>query len=50
MIKINFLSEEGFSPGATEPAGSGFPPARQAAIFLTSLLASLAVVGTLYWF
>jgi Tfp pilus assembly protein PilN len=50
MIKINFLSEEGASRAATEPAGPGLPPARQAAIFLTSLLVSLAVAGAMYWF
>lgn len=50
MIKINFLSEEGLSRAADEPRGSGLPPARQAAIFLGSLLASLAVTGALYLF
>jgi Tfp pilus assembly protein PilN len=48
MIKINFLSEEGFTSAATEPA-PGLSPAHQATVFLTSLLVSLAVVGLFYW-
>lgn len=50
MIKINFLREEGALALATGPAATGFPPARQAAIFLGSLLVAFALTGAFYWF
>ncbi len=48
MIKINFLNNE--SDVATEAVGPGLSPARPAAIFLGSLLVSLALTGVPYWF
>ena len=49
MIKINFLREEGLPSVATEAARPGLPPARQATVFLGSLLVSLAVKSLPYW-
>jgi len=48
MIKINFLTEEGVPSGGAEAARPGLPPARQAKIFLVSLLASLVLSGLPY--
>ena len=50
MIRINFLREEGAPSAAREALGPGLSPARRAAIFVASLLVSLAVAAALYWF
>jgi Tfp pilus assembly protein PilN len=48
MIKINFVTEEGVPSAVAEAARPGLPPARQATIFLVSVLASLALSGLPY--
>ena len=50
MIKINFLQEGGVQAAGAESAATGLPPARDAAIFLASLLVVCALTGSLYWF